>query len=98
FLEELQPFCADGIFEDRETGRVAARSAEAFDHTCSYRIGDLQEYDRQRSGHKQTKPPAWTLSALPPKADKHWHRSATPLRAKSGRMHRSKNTLRRDAC
>src|SRR5262249_19743564 len=48
-------------------------------------------------GHKQTKPPAWTLSALPPKADKHWHRSATPLRAKSGRMHRSKNTLRRDA-
>src|SRR5262249_2135159 len=45
-LEQLQPFPADAVFIQHESGSVAARPAEGFDEAGAYRLGDLPEHDR----------------------------------------------------
>jgi hypothetical protein len=45
-FEELQPFCGEGIFEDRKAGRVAARLRQTIDIASPDRIGDTGEHNR----------------------------------------------------
>src|SRR5262245_50258416 len=45
-FEQLQPFPADAVFEQEETGGVAARPRQAFDKTPADRIDEIDEHDR----------------------------------------------------
>ena len=55
-LEQLQPFSARAVFEQREAGSIAAWARQALDQSSSDRIGDLHEYDRQGAGHLLQRP------------------------------------------
>ena len=50
FLEQLQPFSTDAVFELDKSGRVAARARQAGDEAGADRIGNKHEYDRHRAG------------------------------------------------
>src|SRR5262249_1572351 len=43
-FEQLQPFPADAVFEQEETGDVAARPRQAFDKTSADRIDEIDEH------------------------------------------------------
>src|SRR5262249_49202182 len=45
-FEQLQPFPADAVFEQEETGGVAARPRQAFDKISADRIDEVGEHDR----------------------------------------------------
>src|SRR5262245_25708134 len=45
-FEQLQPFPADAVFEQEETGGVAARPRQAFDKTAADRIDEIDEHER----------------------------------------------------
>src|SRR5262245_57326809 len=45
-FEQLQPFPADAVFEQEETGGVATRPRQAFDKTSADRIDEVGEHDR----------------------------------------------------
>jgi hypothetical protein len=49
-LQQLQPFRADAIFEQRKPSGIAARSRQAFDKAGGDRIGDVREHDRHDLG------------------------------------------------
>jgi hypothetical protein len=48
FLEHLKPFTGDPSLERHKTRNIAARPRHACYKTCIDRIGDLNEYDRNR--------------------------------------------------
>ena len=48
-FEQLQPFSAHTVFEDREPSRVAARLCQTRDETGADRIDDTDEYDWHRA-------------------------------------------------
>ena len=54
--EQLQPFGADAVFEQHETGGVATRPRQAVDEAGADRIGDDREHDRHRAGCLQQRP------------------------------------------
>jgi hypothetical protein len=49
-LEQLQPFRAEAVFEEREASDVAARPRQARNETGTDRIGSLHEHDRHGAG------------------------------------------------
>ena len=55
-LEQLQPFPAHAVFEQEETGDIAARPRQAIDEAGADRIDDIREYDRHGAGHPQQRP------------------------------------------
>ena len=52
-LEQLEPFCADAVFEKHETGGIAAWPREAVDEACRNRISNDRENDRHGAGRLQ---------------------------------------------
>src|SRR5262245_18183453 len=50
FLEQLQPFSTDAVFELDKSGRVTARPRQTVDEAGADRIGNKHEYDRHRAG------------------------------------------------
>jgi hypothetical protein len=55
-FEQLQPFCADTVFEREETRGVAARPRQARDKSSADRIRDDHEYDRHGVSYLQQRP------------------------------------------
>ena len=49
-FEQLQPFCAEAIFEHAKAGEVAAGPRQALDKAVANRIGDEHEHDRHSAG------------------------------------------------
>jgi hypothetical protein len=55
-LEQLQPFPAQAVFEQEETGGVAARLRQAIDEAGTDRIDDGREHDWHGAGGLQQRP------------------------------------------
>ena len=50
FLEQFEPFRANGIFEGGEPGCIAARPRQAIYQAIADRVDDATEHDRHRAG------------------------------------------------
>jgi hypothetical protein len=50
-LSNSQPFAAEPVFEQAESGEVAARARQAFDVSGADRIDHNHKYDRHGAGH-----------------------------------------------
>ena len=49
-LQQLQPFPAHAVFENREPSRVATRPCQAVDEAGADRVDDYREHDRHSTG------------------------------------------------
>src|SRR5919108_366829 len=48
-FEQLQPFCADSIFEILKAGRIASRSRQICNKTTANRISNGYKHERNRA-------------------------------------------------
>src|SRR5215472_14502266 len=53
FLEQFEPFSAQAVFEESETGRITTRSRQAIDKTPTNWVHDLHEHNRDSAGSLQ---------------------------------------------
>ena len=50
-FEQLQPFAAEAVFEQAESGDVAARTRQVLDESRADRIDNTHEYNRHHRTH-----------------------------------------------